>query len=191
MNHHNVWADSRALLCVVALTGCATAVDCPPVEHDARVVVLLDHGRHASLVIEDDAGTPIRYSYGDRRWYSDEDFSLRSGFAALFRPTPAVVTRIPIDAKPEPAAIARASGWVNEHVYGLNVDAGRADAFLHRLNQLFSDETDGFTAPHPQSYTALGNSNHRVAAWLAELGCDVGTRSPFSRWRTARQAATD
>lgn len=170
---------------MLALTGCATAVDCPPVEGNARIVVLLDHGRHASLVIEDSAGTPIRYSYGDRRWYADEDFSLRSGFSALFRSTPAVVTRIAIDAPPDAAAIARMSGWVNEHIYAFEVDAKHADALLKRLDLLFGDDTDGFIAPHPQPYSASANSNHRVASWFAELGCDVEQRSPFSRWRTA------
>lgn len=184
MNCHNVWANSVALIGVLALTGCASAVDCPAVDGVARVVVVLDHGRHASLVVEDDVGTPIRYSYGDRRWYADEDFSLRSGFAALFRRTPAIVTRIPINAPPEAAAIARASGWVNENVYGFEVDAKRADALLQRLDQLFVGN-DSFIAAHPQPYTAFGNSNHRVASWLTELGCDVEPRSPFSRWRPA------
>ncbi len=182
MKRPNAYADAVALIGVVALSGCVTVVDCPPVA-EARVAVLLDHGRHASLVVEDASGTPIRYSYGDRRWYADEDFSLRSGFAALFRNTPAVVTRIPIDAPPDAAAIAQASGWVNEHAYGFEVDAVRADELLKRLDRLFKNE--GFIAPHPEPYTAFGNSNHKVAAWLEELGCDVRPLSPFSRWRPA------
>lgn len=185
VKHRNACTGAFALISVFALSGCATAVDCPPVGDDPRVVVLLDHGRHASLVIEDATGTPIRYSYGDRRWYAEEDFSLGSGFAALFRNTPAVVTRIPIDAPPDAAAIAHASGWVNENVYAFEVTAARADALLQRLDQLFDGITEGFIAPHPEPYTAFGNSNHKVASWLAELGCNVGARSPFSRWRPA------
>lgn len=183
MNRRNPGAEALALVSVLALTGCATAVDCPPVDGDTRLAVLLDHGRHASLVIEDDSGKPIRYSYGDRRWYADEDFSLRSGFSALFRSTPAVVIRIPIDAPPDAASIARASGWVNENVYAFEVDAQRADSLITRLDELFGDDAEGFIAPHPQPYTVFANSNHQVAGWLAELGCDVGRPSPFSRWR--------
>ena len=145
------------------------------------MVVLLDHGRHASLVVENAAGTPVRYSYGDRRWYADEDFSIRSALAALFMRTPAVVTRYPIDADPEPAAILAAVDWVNENVYVFEVDAARADPLLERLERMFTD--DDRIAPHPKAYSVFGNSNHQVAAWLEALGCEASPRSPLSRWR--------
>ena len=52
------------LLLVVLLGGCTTTVVVPPAPEQPRAVFLLDHGRHATLVLETAEGGLVRYAYG-------------------------------------------------------------------------------------------------------------------------------
>lgn len=162
----------------LSLAACSTTVECPAVPGSAaRDAVVVDHGRTTSLVIETSDRSLVRYAYGDRRWYAEGDTGLRQGFAALFRPTPATLFREPLAAMPETLP--------SERSYRLRVAADRADALIRRLDALWhegdGDPATGF-ADHPVPYTLGHNSNQRIAAWLAELGCEVGRPGPFARW---------
>lgn len=180
---------------VLALAACAATVSCPDPEGDTRTAILLDHGRHASLVLENPDGGTVRYSWGDRRWYADDDTSFASGFNALFRRTPAVLARRELAAPPGIDAVRAALGVVVEHAWAVDVPAARSDRLLDDLETAFySDPAAIFRnddyrldfAPHPRPYTLAYNSNHMVADWLRELGCDVRGSPKLSNWRWDR-----
>jgi len=56
---------------VLILGGCTTTTIVPPPSPQApATVLLLDHGLHASLVLPDETGRAVRYSYGDWDYYA-------------------------------------------------------------------------------------------------------------------------
>ncbi|MCA1797899.1 MAG: hypothetical protein LC632_00185 [Xanthomonadaceae bacterium] len=155
---------------------------------DAKPVFLLDHGRHTSLALTTDARTVVRYSYGDRRWYALGDTGLRSGFNALFRDTPAVLMRVELQAAPTLDAVVRAVGIEVERAYVLMAPTQRVDALAGKLESLYrtgAGDPDARFAPHPTPYTLGYNSNHAIADWLGELGCDVRGSRLTTDWRLA------
>jgi len=169
-------------------------VACPEVDGAARMVVLLDHGDHASLVVERNDGVMIRYSYGDRRWYAEDDVGLRSGLSALFTRSEAVMSRREMQAGNDLDSVSRAVRMHVDNGHAFKVDAARADALIEHLEGIFnSDPTRVFYsetyrlsfAPHPEPYTLNNNSNHMVASWLAELGCTIRGNPLTSTWRVA------
>jgi len=189
------------LLAILLLPGCAATVVCPAVEGEARAAVLLDHGTHASLVVEEATGRAIRYSYGDRRWYAEGDTGISAGFQALFLRTDAVLGRRALRAPPDPDSIpdripdliSAELGIEVEHAFPLRIDAERADDLLAGLQAIYDREPRPFVssfgvefAPHPRPYTFFYNSNHMVADWLDRLGCETGGNPVLSHWRVTQ-----
>lgn len=173
----------------LAAAGCAATITCPEVpDADKRGVFLLDHGKHASLVLARADGSAVRYSYGDRRWYAEGDTGIGAGFSALFRATPAVLMRRVLPRSGPLDAVVRATGFEVEHAYVLPASAARVDALAEALEAMFAagggDPGSEF-APHPSPYTLRHNSNHVVAAWLEELGCETRGSPMTSNWRVA------
>lgn len=189
-----------SLAAALLLTGCAATITCPEVEDQARNAILLDHGRHASLVIENDRGVPLRYSYGDRRWYADDETGVGAGFNAIFRPTPAVLSRRELDVRPSIEDVRAEVDMPVENSHRFQVAAARADRLIERLDAIFYRDPDEIFensaydlsfAPHPRPYTGRYNSNHMVADWLEELGCDASGNPMLSAWRVAQPAGPE
>lgn len=69
------------LLVLLLLAGCAGRLTPPEAPVSPVTVYLLDHGRHASLVLPRREGGMVRYSYGEWRWYVEAERHLLSGAA--------------------------------------------------------------------------------------------------------------
>lgn len=54
---------------------------------------MLDHGRHASLLMERADGSMVRYAYGEWEWYALGRTGPARAFAALFVPSEAALGR--------------------------------------------------------------------------------------------------
>lgn len=181
------------MVLVLLLQGCAATVVCPEVEGESRAMMLLDHGRHASLVVERDDGTMVRYSYGDRRWYAEDDTGFGAGLAATLGRPPAVLHRMELGDDTSAASVRAALGLVVEEEHVFRVPAGRADALVVALDAIFHADPGAVSthprlglefAPHPVPYsTTSHNSNHVVAGWLDELGCTTSGSPMTSNWR--------
>jgi hypothetical protein len=170
---------------------CTTVVRAPANESQIVRVFLISEAKTSSLALPQRGGGFVRYAYGDWNWYALRNQSALDGLAALFWPTPGALGRKVIDAAATPDAMRRAIGSDVE-VYLLEVDRSAADRLLARLEDAHERgrragpvvESYGFIfVPDPQKYTYFNNSNHRTAAWLRELGCDVRGPSFYSRWR--------
>jgi hypothetical protein len=61
----------------------------------------------------------------------------------------------------------------------------------HTDTALFNDAYHLTFVHHPRSYTYFYNSNHMVADWLRELGCQVRGPAYHSRWNVADPGGTD
>lgn len=182
-------------LFVLLMTGCAATVTCTFPEEPTTTAYLFDHGRHSSLALPTPEGRLVRYSYGDRRWYLEMDTGLRQGAAALLLRTPAVLGRRELHLQTGAEDVTIAVRVSVEQVYPLRVDADRAAALQRELDDLFfsgsdarryNDAYDLEFVPHPRDYTGWFNSNHMVAAWVEESGCQVRGTPMFSRWRVDR-----
>jgi len=173
--------------------GCTTRLT-PPEGPSAPVpVFVLDHGRHASLVLPGDEGLVIRYSYGDWRYYARNQTGFRSGAAAILWPTRSALGRRELQTSLGPDDVRRAVRVGVDTLFALQVEAPRVERLrsrldsLHRagrkeellVNQLFDLEF----VPHPRRYWLPHNSNQVVAGWLRELGVETRGIPVLSSWR--------
>ena len=186
-------ASAALLVLGAAAAGCTTHLT-PPLSPVAPVpVLLLDHGRHASLVLPGGEGKTIRYSYGDWRYYARDVTGFRSGAAALLWPTAPALGRRELDAAPEEAAVRRALRVWADTVITLQVEGARAQALRTRLDSLFAagkEKAYLYNATydldfvhHPRRYWIGHNSNQVLAGWLRELGINVRGPTLLSSWR--------
>ena len=161
-------------LLVVLLAGCTTSLGEPESPLDPRTVLVIDHGRHSSVAIETASGSLVRYSYGDKRYYQDQDTSLASGAAALLWPTPAVLGRAALAGEATPESLETQLVVGIEEILVLPVDGSAADylmADLDALHQeghaehLFVPAYGLVFAPHPKDYVWWHNSSTMIAAW--------------------------
>jgi hypothetical protein len=173
------------------LNACTTAIVPPATPNEPQPVFLLDHGRHASLVLQGPDGRVVRYSYGDWRYYAQIETGVSEASAAILWPTRAGLGRRQLRG---PAAATTVRGQLRvgvERLYELSVDAGRIETLRTRLDSIYEAnlETRIYNAAydlefvhHPSAYWALHNSNEVVALWLKELGCRVRRPVLFSNW---------
>ncbi len=181
------------LLPLLLLTGCATVVTPPESPEQPLPVLIVDHGRHTSLVLPDGDGL-VRYAYGDWRYYAEGERGARAAFDALFRGTLAALGRREFAGRPEPeAVIARLRVHV-EQVHLLHVEADAVERLRARLDaifaagaeaRLYNPQMDLEFTPYPVPYTWRHNSNRVVAEWLVELGCEVSRYPMLANWRIA------
>jgi hypothetical protein len=157
---------------------------------------LLDHGSTSSLVMPTADGNMVRYVYGDWNWYALRNTGVVDGLRALFGPTQGTLGRRELRGPPD-------ANTVRERIKGHSIDAllpvivARAD--VERLRSRLDEEhragarialveaVDIQFVPSSQPYSYFSNSNHAVAAWLGELGCEIHGRSFHSRWRVERR----
>jgi len=172
--------------------GCTTRLTEPSAPSSPVSALLLDHGRHASLVLPGTDHGTVRYSFGDWRYYAKGDTRLRSGLKALFWPTPSALGRRELEAEPEEEAVRGALRVVAEAVLTFQVEEQRARALRTRLDSLFlegREEAFHYNAGydlefvrHPATYWFGHNSNQVLAQWLRELGISVEGLTLTSSW---------
>jgi hypothetical protein len=170
---------------------CTTVVRAPAHVSQIVSVFLIDEAKTSSLALPQRGGGFVRYAYGDWNWYALRHQSAFDGLAALFWPTAGALGRVVLDTAGTPDAMRRALGGGVE-VYLLEVDRSASDRLLARLEDVHERgrragpvvQSYGLNfVPDPQKYTYFNNSNHRTAAWLRELGCEVRGATVYSRWR--------
>ncbi len=181
---------SRALLFGVLATGCTNTVVPPPPADEQAAVFLLDHGQHASLVLERAPGV-ARYTYGEWGYYVEGRKGLARASGTLLGTNEAGIGRRALPAPPSLAAIRRHLRVRVEYAWRIDVPASRAARLGRRLDALFVDNTASRTynarydltfVHHPAPYHMGNNSNHMTARWLRALGCEVTLTTPFSVW---------
>jgi len=187
-----------ACAALALVPGCATTLVPPAgVERGTRVLVL-DHGRHTSLVISVAKQRSVRYAYGEWRWFAERRQGFLRVFPVLFWPTTGALGRRALDR----AATADAlEGHVPtiRHAWSFEVPAKAATALRSSLDRRFARAISGAVArpeyaltfvPDPRSYSLAHNSNHAVARWLRELGVTVRGWPVLARWRVVEPQAS-
>ncbi|MEF8793109.1 hypothetical protein [Thiohalorhabdus sp.] len=178
------------------LMGCTTVLEEPAPEGEARPVFLLDHGRHATLVLVRPDGGLVRYAYGDWAYYGCNRTGFGRAAAALLWPTRAGLGRRELAGPAAPEGVRSAVNVPIQALHTVVVARKRSAALQGRLDRVFweADSTrhlnrwyDLVFVPHPDTYHLFRNSNRRVAAWLKELGVAVRGPAIWSSWRVDEQ----
>jgi hypothetical protein len=184
-------AASLALVALSTLTGCATRIVQPPVSTAPARAFIVDHGRTSSLVIPASDGGLLRYAYGDWDYYALGKTDLPHGAAALLWPTRGALGRARLQAPTTPESV-RLQVTPSHSIHVVHVEQSRVLAFERRMEALYdsrratevNNPANGMTfVHHPRRYTYFWNSNHAVATWLRELGCETRGLSFRASWR--------
>jgi hypothetical protein len=180
------------LAAALLLAGCTTVLQPPADPSDPQPAFLLDHGRHATLVLPRPEGGLVRYAYGDWAYYGRNRTGVLRGMAALLWPTPAALARRELAGPASRAGVRRAVQVGIEAIHVLPVAGDRARALRQRLDARFAEYGDSRRdnpwydltfVRLPERYWMFSNSNQRTAAWLGELGVEVRGAALWSRWR--------
>lgn len=173
------------------LASCRTRLVLPAPPADPRPVVLLDHGRHSSLILTDARGVPWRYAYGNWRWYVEQDTSLGAGARALFTRSKAALGRSRLQPRDPLQGWQPQVGSTIDFEVRFDASGTRVDALLRELDRTFATSPTPpayhrhlqlEVVPYPVPYTLAHNSNHQVARWLRAVGVEVRGSPTFGNW---------
>ncbi|MHC4946837.1 MAG: SRPBCC family protein [Planctomycetota bacterium] len=183
--------SSRLLAVALALAGgCTNVVRVPPVPAGEGVtVVLVDYGRHASLVLPDaTAGSYTEYAYGEWSWFALDRTAWYDVFPTLFWPTRGALGRRRVSWMDETAP---AEAFICETAFAIGVRRGAWADVAADLDDQFRRHADTahyqsvhdlVFVHHDDRYDLLNNSNHAVVRWLESLGCRVDGPGLLSRF---------
>ncbi|QDZ40482.1 DUF2459 domain-containing protein [Euhalothece natronophila Z-M001] len=143
-------------------------------------VYVLDYGFHSRLVLPDRGARLIQYGYGDWQHFALQERNLITTLKALFIPTQGTLAREELINSSTIQEIAEAQARItsltievaNEKVVKLrNKLQDRFDRNIE--TKVEGNRTNVQFVKDDQDYTIFYNSNHQVADWLEELGCEV------------------
>jgi hypothetical protein len=192
-----LWLAWVATVLVVVSVLVPTTVTVPPNPTNPRTVYLIDHGTHASLVLETADNKMLRYSYGDFRYYALRDTSLAAGAAALLWPTPATLGRGELKGPVSEKSLRDQLVVVVEEIYLMEVAAEKADRLILDLDAIYFAGKDQLVkvpeyglifAPHPIDYFWNSNSSTMIGVWLKKLGGHVFGWVLISSWNVGSDA---
>jgi hypothetical protein len=183
-----------ALVSAPGLPGCVTTtIIPPPAPADPVNVFVLDHGRTTSLAIAASDGGILRYAFGDWNYYALRKNDSLHGLAALLWPTQAGLGRSELEGPATLDSVRRQMPGL-EAIHPVRVERALALPFERKMEALFYSrretrvDNDVYRLSfvhHPRPYTVLWNSNHAVASWLRELGCQTRGWPARASWRVA------
>ncbi len=180
------------LVFMVHAAGCSTTVIPPEARTEPVTAFLLDHGSTSGLVLPGADSNMTCYVYGDWNWYALRNTGPIDGLRALFWPSQGTLGRFDFPGPPDAHIIRERLRAVTIQEL-LPITVARAD--VERLRRRLDEEhragaqvataevLDFEFVPHHRRYSYLHNSNHAVAGWLRELGCEIRGPAFHSRWR--------
>lgn len=159
---------------------------------------LLDHGHHATVVVEHD-GRLIRYSYGHWTYYAELQTGPARASGAILGSSQAGLGRRQLAGPARIEGIRRQIPVVTEAAWRIEVGADAATRLVERLETIFRTGRGSLIhnrlyeldfVHHPDDYSLGHNSNHVASEWLRALGCEVAMHGPHSNWRVENAAAS-
>ncbi len=182
-----------AVLGLLALPlACTTRIIPPAGLRESVTVIVVDHGDTPSLVLPAEDSAMIRYAYGEWKWYALGDTGYRRVIPTLLCPTQGTLGRQEMGGAISEAAVRDKMQVGFESLHSVQVEQEQVRRLRWRLDTLyeqnigthvFNPRSDLHFVHHPRRYTYFYNSNHMLAAWLQELGCEVRGPAYASRWR--------
>ncbi|MDZ7828945.1 MAG: hypothetical protein U5K33_05470 [Halofilum sp. (in: g-proteobacteria)] len=177
-------------------TACTHTVVAPADPARPVSTFLLDHGRHATVVIEQEDGL-TRYSYGHWSYYAELQMGPTRASGAIIGSDQAGLGRRQMSGAPGIYNIRRQIPVVTEAAWRIEVGADAANRLVDRLDSIFREQHatrienrlyDLEFVHHPDAYRLGHNSNHVAGEWLRALGCEVEMHGPLSSWQVKNAA---
>ena len=172
---------STVIIAATSLAGCTTSIIPPPGPADPLSVVVLDYGRHSSLVLFDDVTQSlVEYTYGDWDWFALDESEWYDVVPTLFWPTCGALGQRRLHVESSPKTILPVVPC--ERFLRVTVSERKANDLSAELRSQFEQHSDTlhyqplYDLNFVQSETAFHlfhNCNHIIAHWLRELGCEV------------------
>lgn len=172
-------------------TAACTNVIVPPAEPlSPQAVYILDHGRHASLVLPAADSGLVRYAFGDWKYYAEAKTGVAETSAAALVPTASGLGRRQLPEPPTEEGIRAAMRVGLEDVHEVIVDRLAMARLRDVLDSIFYANQESLIynrgydlefVRHPRRYTVFRNSNWMVIDWLRQLGCRVSGLLLMSR----------
>ena len=172
------------------MTACTHTIVAPPTPSRPATTFLLDHGRHASLVLPHEDGI-TRYAYGHWGYYALNRTGTLRASGTLFGANQAGLGRKRLPGPPTLSAVQEQVRVPIEAAWRIDVSHERAAELVARLDAIFQERANTLTpnplydlefVHHPTPYSVGHNSNHATGEWLRALGCRVRMAGPFSSW---------
>lgn len=180
---------NKLLILLFISVGCTTTIKCD--QGQVAMVALMDHGRHATLVIHVD-GTNFRYGYGDWEYYALGNNSVAKGVKALLWPTKAGLGRKETPGPFNESFLMASVREGTEDILFLKGDVRQVLALKTRLDDIYfaNIESKSYNldydltfVPYPEDYWIFNNSNKVMSEWVDETGCESQGISLLSRWK--------
>ncbi|MFP5387437.1 MAG: hypothetical protein ACLGHN_15270 [Bacteriovoracia bacterium] len=183
------------ILLLLSLFSCTTTIVCPKPNNGVSVSII-DHGRHASLLMQANQDEMVRYAYGDWKYFALRETGLWSGARALLWPTQAGLGRKVLKGNIEDVSPQGPLNEVVEEVLTFKVEKKRADRFREEMEKIYWDnikskydnEVYGLEfVHHPEPYSLASNSNLVLVQWLERLGCEGSDMTFLSKWEVQQE----
>ena len=182
------------LLVTVALllSGCSGRITPPMTPEIPRMVFVVDHGQHSSLIIENRQGDITRYSYGDWHYYAKGQTSILSGLRAVLIPGQSALGRKQLAGPASVENIQKQLRIAVVNVISFTAEASAVDNLQqklesiyqqHQTSRIYRKDYDLDFVHHPKPYSLRHNSNQVVGQWLSELGGEVHGWPLLSNWK--------
>jgi hypothetical protein len=174
---------------LACLAGCATTIRPPGDPKDPVVVVLVDYGKHSSLILPAEGGS-VEYAYGSWDYFALNVDDVCTGITALCCSGQGTLGRRSFDVSADASSL-RSRVWCEE-LFELKVARAAAEALRAKLEKRYdlhldtkvANSLNGLTfVKDDESYLCWNNCNHVVAAWLEDLGCEVSGCGCFADFR--------
>lgn len=182
------------LLSVLVLAGCTNTLRVADSLDEPVSVVLVDHGRHPSLILPDGEGGGARYTWGEWRWYAKNDTGVLRAAHAFLWPTQSTLGRYRFDEWPAGAARWQLIPEGYRTWFPIEVEKVKAEALRERLDGIFEEAAEDAVynpvyrlefVPLEGRYWVFNQSNQRMIDWLRELDVEVRGPGIYSNWRVA------
>ena len=181
-----------ATVLLLGVAGCATTIRPPAGLKDPVVVVLVDYGKHASLVLPAPGGSE-EYAYGHWGYFALNENDVCTGMFALCCYSQGTLGRRAFDVPPSRTALR--GRILAEELTELAVERAAADRLRKKLSSRWDLRADtqvanalnGLTfVKDDEGYICWNNCNHVVLRWLEELGCTTSGCGCFADFSIER-----
>jgi hypothetical protein len=180
----------RSIALLLLFSGCTTTI-IPPLAEDPVPVIILDHGRHSSLVVTW-KNHLYQYAYGDWIFYAQAQEGVIEASRALLWPSRAGLGRKVLDPPLTQNSLENQLSVHVDQLHILYVSRASVKKLIEELEDIFrrnikdkihNSSYDLVFVPHPEDYFLFNNSNVMLVKWLRTLGCRIEGWGIISSWK--------
>ena len=173
-----------ATICFVFIAllsaGCSARIIPPTAPPRPQTVLVTDYGRHSSLILPDESGHLVEYTYGDWNFFALSETHWYNALQALFFSRGATIGVRHFDFGTDADQLTQRIGCVT--LLRISVDSPNIQLLRqqltqrvdeHRSTRIYNPINDCEFVRDDECYSLWNNCNHLTARWLVALGCEI------------------